>query len=139
MKKRVVNIIIYSLAFVVTAVNMFYVIRGSVFSDINDLPSGKLINTVSSPDGKTNLNIYLVNISFGNGIRGEVDFGGKKTNVFWQTDVDSVNASWVNNRVVTINDVLIDAYDGGTYDSRRGKSLFQEGALEGKEKLNEEK
>jgi len=139
MTKKILNIIILSLAFILTILNVFYSIRGSIFSDIKDLPKGKLSYTVLSPDGKSNLNVYTVSNNLGVAVRGEIVKGTKKTNVFWQTETANVDANWINNRIITINGVTIDVYDGGSYDCRRGKSLFQEGSLEGKQANYEKK
>ncbi len=138
MKKNLPFIIVYVLAVAVTVVNTVFLVKSSVFYDINDLPKGELVETVKSPDNKSELNIYKIKNNIGVAVRGELNNSGKKTNVFWQTGIEETQALWQDNSVVEINGVLIDVLDGGTYDSRRGVSLFQEGAIEGEENTDNE-
>ncbi len=133
MKKNIAIAAVYILAFVTVVVNLFYSIKGTVFSDINDLPKGEFINSVASPTGENVLNIYRVSNKIGTAVRGELKTPKKTSNIFWQTGLDNVDAVWMDSNVLSINGVTIDAVNGGFYDCRRGISLFQEGSIEGNE------
>ncbi|HCH28295.1 MAG TPA: hypothetical protein DEW35_02185 [Ruminococcaceae bacterium] len=142
MKKKIFLLSVYFLAFSVTAVNLFYSLKGSLFSDISDLPKGELTATTRSPDGVYKIDTYTIDTCVGKGVRCELTEDGKSRNVFWQTGIDDVEVFWQDNsRIVSINGVELDVIDGGYYDCRRGTSLFQEGSLEGDEtgKRNDEK
>ena len=124
--------LMYFLAFVVMAFNLVVTVKNGVFYYIDELPVGELVSSVQSPDGQKMLNIYLVENKIGAAVRGEVvGADDKAKNIFWQTETDAVNSAWVDEIIVIINDVVLDVR-GSTYDSRRGTSLFQEGAVEGK-------
>lgn len=122
----------YFLALAVLVVNLVFAVKNGAFYYIDELPSGKLMYTLDSPDGEKTLNVYLVENKIGAAVRGEVVCGDERPyNIFWQTDTDSVKSSWIDENIVVINDVILDVRIS-TYDSRRGTSLFQEGAVEGK-------
>lgn len=129
--KKAPFFIMYFLAITITLINTFYTVKGSVFSDINDLPNGELLYSAKSPDRSCRINIYRIKNNIGVAVRGELQVNNKTKNVFWQTDIDDVETVWENKRVVNINGVSIDVIGGGYYDCRRGVSLFQEGAIEG--------
>ena len=138
MKKKTFLLSVYVLAFLVMAVNLFYSLKGSLFSDISDLPKGEFVETNDSPDGVYEIATYKIDTSVGNGIRCELIKNGKSRNVFWQTGIDEVEVIWQDNsRIVSINGVELDVVGGGYYDCRRGTSLFQEGSLEGDETGNQ--
>ncbi len=134
MKKKIPFIAIILLAFLVTVFNTAFSVYGSLFSDINELPVGNHISDIPSPDNNSVISVFKVENSLGSAIRCEYKSGDKKArNIFWQTDVEDVEIYWTDNEIVNINAVEIDAAKGGFYDSRRGVSLFQEGAIEGTE------
>ena len=130
MKKNIPLKIFYFLVAAVAVFNVIANIYESVYFDIAELPAGSLVYTCKSPDDKRILNIYRVENSLGSAIRGEVVLEGKSNNVFWQTNLDSVSASWIDKDLVKIDDLVLDVAHNGNYDCRRGKSLFQEGAVE---------
>ena len=134
MKKKYLLIAVYILTFAVTAINLFYSVSGSVFSDISNLPQGEFASAAVSPDGKSKINTYNIKNSVGKAVRCELELNGKVRNVFWQTGIDNASVNWINDRAVIINGVELDVIDGGFYDCRRGISLFQEGSIEGDEK-----
>ncbi len=124
--------LMYFLAFAVIVFNLVIMVKDGAFFDIEELPEGELMYSVDCPDGEKTLNVYLVENSIGAAVRGEIANGKDKSyNIFWQTDTNMVNSAWINENLVMINDVLLDV-ENTTYDSRRGTSLFQEGAVEGK-------
>ena len=131
MKKKIFFIFVYALTLIITAVNVTIAIRDSLFFDINNLPSGDLSYTISSPTGDKTLNIYVVENSIGAAVRGEIVSGDTVKNIFWQTGTEAVNSFWENNDVVNIHQVSINLAQGAVYDCRRGTSLFQEGNLGG--------
>lgn len=121
---------VYIITAIVVVVNLCFAIKGSLFTDIADLPQGELQNQHYSPSRKKVMNIYLVENDLGVAIRGEIVTSEGKHNVFWQTDIDTVEARWLNEDTVLINDIPLDANDTFGYDCRRGYSLFDEGSLE---------
>ena len=139
MNKKIFLLSVYFLAFAVTVVNLAYSVRGSLFSDISDLPKGEFVSTIASPDDVSEIAMYKIEISVGEAVRCELRRKGKTRNVFWQTGISDAEVHWINNRVVVINGVQLDVVGGGFYDCRRGVSLFQEGSLAGDETPNEEK
>lgn len=131
MKKNWGYFIIYFLTLAVVIFNVSLAIKESLFFNINDLPEGSLLSSQISPDGKKTLNLYLIDNSLGTAVRGEVVSGNEKKNVYWQTGTTDVSAFWNDNHFVVIDEIPLDITKGGEYDCRRGKSLFQEGAVEG--------
>lgn len=131
MKTKPLFIMIYVFTLVITLVNLFFTVKSSLFADINKLPQGKIISTVSSPTGDKVINVYCVENSLGSAVRAEVKTKDKTSNIFWQTGIDSVEVIWANNDVAVINSIPLDVCHGGFYDCRNGVSLFKDGALEG--------
>ncbi len=131
MKKKIFFIFVYALTLIITAINVTISIKDSLFFDINNLPSGDLAYSLSSPSGDKTLNIYVVENSLGAAVRGEIITGENVKNIFWQTNTDSVASFWENDDVVNIHEVSINLAQGAVYDCRRGTSLFQEGNLGG--------
>lgn len=131
--KKVPIILIYVLTVLVTFVNSFYMIKGAIFSDINDLPIGKYYNSYENTDNTAKINMYTIDNNLGCAIRCELTDGDTTRNVFWQTGIENADVYWEDSKNVNINGVSIDVIDGGFYDCRRGISLFQEGAIEGGE------
>lgn len=126
--------IVFKLVYLITALIMIAEIGVSVtkslFSDIAELPVGELKTSSASPTGEKTMNIYLVKNNLGAAIRGEIVQNGEKYNIFWQTGIDTVDAVWLNDDTVVINEIPLNADDKFGYDCRRGYSLFDEGSLE---------
>lgn len=124
----------FKILYVVTAVIIFieivFAVRGSLFTDISELPTGTLESSSISPSGNKTLNIYLIKNNLGVAIRGEISSDKGSHNIFWQTGIDTVEAVWLNDDTVLINDFPLNANDTFGYDCRRGYSLFEEGSLE---------
>ncbi len=129
MKKKIF-MSFYILAALVACVNGFFAVRDTVSFDMKDLPKGVEIHSVASPNGNRVLNVYLVENALGTAIRGEVKNNGKTHNVYWQTGLSDVEYGWIDNDYLIINDVAIDAVKG-SYDCRRGYSIFSEGSVVG--------
>ena len=130
MKKNIPLKIFYFLVAAVAVFNVISNIYESVYFNIEKLPTGSLVYSCKSPDDKRTLNIYRVENSLGSAIRGEIVMDEKSNNVFWQTNLDDVSASWIDKNLIKIDDLVLDVAHNGNYDCRRGKSLFQEGAVE---------
>ncbi|MBA4534141.1 DUF5412 family protein [Brevibacillus halotolerans] len=89
------------------------------FYAMYNLPEGKLIHTVASPDKKYSVNAYIVEggATVPDSIRAEVvtNSSGKKTNIYWDSKMVTVSINWVDNKTVIINghelDVTKDVYD----------------------------
>lgn len=131
MKKEIPFKIFYLLAAVVVILNLVITIRESAFFNIEELPAGRLLYSCESPQGKRTLNVYRVENALGTAIRGEVvKQDGERQNVFWQTNLENVEVSWLDDSTVVIDSLILNVAKGGSYDCRRGTSLFQEGAVE---------
>ena len=131
MKSNLAFKALYAITAIIMLINIAFLLKNSLYYDINKLPKGNLMSSEISPDGKYTINMYLVKNSIGQAIRGEVVNGDSSKNIFWQTEVSSVDIKWASTSTVIINDVYLNLKAGTVYDSRRGKSIFQEGALEG--------
>lgn len=131
MKTKPLFIIIYVITLAITLVNLFFTARSSLFADINQLPQGKILYSVTSPAGNKEINVYCIKNSLGSAVRAELKTGNETTNVFWQTGIETVDMYWQNNDVAVINSIPLDVSHGGFYDCRNGVSLFKDGAIEG--------
>lgn len=131
--------ILYVVTALVIIVEIAFGVKGSLFSDISQLPKGELSYSIKSPSGNKSMNIYVVSNNLGCAVRGEIETPKKSYNIFWQTGIDNVDAKWTDDNYVIINDILLDIRDTFGYDSRRGTSLFDEGSLEENFIPNEEK
>lgn len=128
--KNLIFKILYAVTAVIIIIELGFAIKGNLFSDIAQLPTGTLASSSDSPSGNKTMNIYLVKNNLGVAIRGEITENGKSHNIFWQTGIDKVEAVWINEETVMINEIPLNSNDTFGYDSRRGYSLFDEGSLE---------
>ena len=140
MKTKPLFLIIYIITFIITAVNLFFTIKSSLFADISKLPEGEILYTSTSPVGNKALNVYRIENALGTAIRAELiqNNNGKTSNVFWQTGIDNVEVYWEDNDVAVINKIPLNVSNGGFYDCRNGVSLFREGAIEGEGFVDEQ-
>lgn len=122
--------LLYILTALVMLVELSFAVKQSLFTDISQLPEGKLQSSTLSPSGNSTMNIYVVKNNLGVAVRGEIVTNDQKHNIFWQTGIDEVQADWINEDTVLINEIPLDANDTFGYDCRRGYSLFDEGSLE---------
>ena len=84
-----------------------------------NLPDGELLEESLSPDGKYQVNSYLVSAgaTVANSIKCEVVEveSGTKRNIYWQYRCEDASIEWIDNRTVVINgvtlDILTDSYD----------------------------
>lgn len=138
-KTEIILRCVYLLTAAVIIFNLVYSVRDSLFFNLDDLPAGQKILAVNSPEGDKTLTLYLVENSLGTAIRAAVcdTPDGEPYNIYWQTGTDLTDAVWLADGVVQINNVMIDPQNGGTYDCRRGYSLFQEGSFEGEDSAQE--
>lgn len=122
--------ILYLITALVVIIELVFAVKGSLFTDINELPVGTRVNEkpISSPTGENAINIYLVKNNLGVAIRGEILNGEGAHNIFWQTGIDTVEVEWLDDNTVMINEIPINTTFG--YDCRRGYSLFDDGSLE---------
>lgn len=128
--KNTVFKILYVFTAMVMIVELGFAVKESLFTDIADLPKGTFVASAVSPSGDKTMNIYVVKNNIGKAVRGEIVQGNTKHNIFWQTGIDSVSATWVNDTIVLINEIPLNADDTFGYDCRRGYSLFDEGSLQ---------
>ena len=122
--------ILYALTAIIIIADIALAVKGGLFTDIAELPTGSLVISTSSPSGEKTMNIYIVENNLGVAIRGEIEQNNSKQNIFWQTGIDSVEAIWLDDQTVVINEIYLSADDTFGYDCRRGYSLFDEGSLE---------
>lgn len=124
--------ILYVVTLLVTVIELGFILKDSLFSDISKLPTGVLKQSIPSPseENPRNMNIYVVKNTLGEGVRIEIADVNEAYNIFWQTGIDEVDAKWTNNDTILINDIPLDANNRVGYDCRRGYSLFDEGSLE---------
>ncbi len=91
--------------------------------DMDDLPQGKFLYSVMSPDGKNTFSLYLVEIEDVNtAIRGEIasindEDKIEKENIYWQVGAKTAIAGWKDENTITVNDQEL-KLDGEPYDSR---------------------
>ncbi len=130
MRKLIPLQIFYGIVAFVVIFNTVISVKNSLFFDIDELPKGKILYSYASPKNDRTLNIYLVKNALGEAIRGEVVIDGDADNVFWQTDLGDVDAGWIDNNSISIDGLALNVSKGGSYDCRRGNSLFQDGAVE---------
>ncbi len=122
--------ILYIITALVIIVEVGFAVNEGLFTDIAELPTGALASSSVSPSGEKELNIYVVKNNLGVAIRGEISSNEGVYNIFWQTGIDEVEALWLNEDTVVINEIPLNANDTFGYDCRRGYSLFDEGSLE---------
>lgn len=122
--------ILYFITALVIVVELGFAVKGSLFTDIAKLPKGELSYTAASPSGQKHMNVYLIENNVGTAVRVEIQNQNGNHNIFWQTDIDHVNAAWLDDQLIVINGITLNSDDYFGYDSRRGYSLFDEGSLE---------
>lgn len=131
-KGKIFFVCFYTLTALITLFNVVCNVWDSFDFSIDELPTGTEAYAITSPTEKRTLTVYRFRNALGDAVRAEVcEADGKPHNVYWQTGLSSVDSVWVSDEVVRINDVTINVARGGTYDCRRGQSIFREGALEG--------
>ena len=124
----------FKILYIVTAVIIFvelgFAVKGGLFTDIEKLPKGELSYSAVSPSGEKALNVYLIKNNLGSAVRCEISTKDDTHNIFWQTEITSVDAKWLDEQFIEINGIKLNCDDHFGYDSRRGYSLFDDGALE---------
>ena len=128
MKKNVLFITVYILAFLVITANTVTAAVQSLFPDISDLPKGDIIESTVSPNGTSRVDFYVVKNNLGTAIRGECVRGSKRANIYWQTGIDSVDVEWLDEQGIIINNIPLNIKTD-KFDSRRGTAIFSEGVL----------
>lgn len=133
MKKNRIFEAYYFITLAIVIVNSIFFVKDSFFFSMNDLPSGSLQYSVSSPNNKFSVSVYKVENNLGTAVRVEAVKTDRKKykarNIFWQTDITDVTLQWIDGDVIVINEVPINIADGGYYDCRRGMSIMTEGSI----------
>lgn len=119
---------LYILTVLVTVVNTVISVAVSLNPDINDLPEGTLSVTFPSPNGISRIDIYVVESTFGNAVRGDYVCLGEHRNIYWQTDADTARVRWLSEKSIIIENIPLNVKTD-KYDSRRGTAIFSEGIL----------
>lgn len=128
MKKSIWFKLLYIVTAVIVVINTAINVKNALFCDIEELPSGSLQYSIQSPYGDGKVNIYLVENSVGQAIRGELQTATDTKNIFWQTDIENVDVYWANEESIIINNIPLNIEKGDDYDCRRGTSIFADGA-----------
>lgn len=127
MKNNILIKVLYILAFLIITANTAISAVKSLTPDINDLPSGELLFSSVSPSGKLKVDFYIVKNNMGSAIRGELIDGDHRTNIYWQTGIDTADVIWQNDYSIIINELPINVLTD-KFDSRRGTAIFSEGS-----------
>lgn len=78
------------------------------FFDMSNLPEGKLISEVQSPDGKYTVKAYISDggATTAYAVRGELIFNTinkNPINIYWNYREDQAKIEWIDNNTVVIN------------------------------------
>ena len=122
--------ILYIFTVLVMIVELGFTVKNSIFTDIADVPKGEFVESYDCDYCEKKMNVYLVKNNLGTAIRGEIENGDQKYNIFWQTGIEMVDVAWINEDTIMINGIPLDVNDRFGYDCRRGYSLFNDGAIE---------
>lgn len=119
----------YAICLAVVLINSFYLFKDNFFINIESVPEGEFQYSEFSPDEKTELKVYYIELPVGNSIRISETKDGKTRNLFWQTSVKKAKIKWKNNQRVEINDVDLDLKENEYFDCRSISSIFNDGLM----------
>lgn len=116
---KTVIVIISAIVIPVLCIIMFLTVLNHFLSSMDNLPSGELIGSYSSPDGTYTVNSYLCsgNATVDFAVRCEAveKLTGNKRNIYWNYHCEKADIKWLNNTTVNINgqtlNILNDSYD----------------------------
>ncbi len=115
--------------FFVWLFNTAGLIYDSFFYSMRDLPQGEFLYSSMSPNGTYTLKMYRVQNNLGTAVRGELvrleDGQPVYENIYWQVGTDQCIAGWINDTVVSINDISLNVQNPDTFDSRRKTTINQ--------------
>ena len=138
MKSNILPRILYILAAIMIVANTVFSVINSLIPNIDDLPEGEFISSFKSPAETSEVKFYLVKNNLGTAIRGEKVNGDKSTNIYWQTDIDTVSVQWLDEYGIVINDIPLNLKND-KFDCRRGTAIFSDGVTAEKVIENEQK
>lgn len=131
--KHLFSLVFCLLTLLVSLFNMVGMAIDGFFYNLKDLPTGQPLYSSMSPDGKTTLKLYKVELNgVGSAIRGELITADKTENVYWEVGAKSAISTWTSNNNMIINDHFV-SKNGDKYDSRRQIELPEASA---KSRLN---
>ena len=131
MKSKKWFAVFYVLAFFVMIINALFYLNDQLFFSLENLPTGEFVYASLSPEGDRSANFYRVDTPKGSAVRVEIltfndEKGSEKCeNVYWETDKSVVTIGWVDNDIITVDEVPMNISKGDTFDSRRKTSLSQ--------------
>ena len=128
MLKKIFFKTVYVITFLVVIINTLFALHNSIHPDINDLPEGKFKASYDSPDGKSRIDIYVVNCDLGTGVKGVLINGDTSKNIYWQTNQTNVEVQWTSNKKVVIDNISLNSKTE-VFDSRFSTAIFSEGLL----------
>lgn len=115
--------------FLVWLFNTAGLVYDSFFYQMDDLPQGEFLYSSMSPDGTYTLKMYRVQNNLGTAVRGELvrleNGQPVSENIYWQVGTDQCIAGWINDTVVSINNISLNVQNPDTFDSRRKTTLNQ--------------
>ncbi len=118
MKTKRILIVLGIIAGIVISFNTVCDVIDTFFYNMEDLPNGKLLESVESPDGDKAASVYLIENALGTAVRCSVDDGEEQKNIYWQTDERKAEIRWLDDESILINGVTLNVTDG-SYDSRK--------------------
>ncbi|ERI09734.1 DUF5412 family protein [Aneurinibacillus aneurinilyticus] len=93
-----------------------------LFYSMSNLPEGKFVKQVDSPDKSYAVRMYIVegNATVATTVRGELlkNKKGTKKNIYWDYRITDTNVKWVDPDTVSINGHKLDV-EKDIYDFRR--------------------
>ena len=119
---------LYVLTFLVVIANTLFTLHDSLNPDINDLPEGKFKTSYASPDGRSRIDIYVVDCDLGTGVKGVYVRGDNRKNIYWQTDQHDAGVQWLDGGRIVIGGIVLDLKTE-VFDCRFSTAIFSEGIL----------
>lgn len=118
--KKILFSIVAVLAALTFVANIALFSYDNFYYTLDQLPQGEHLVSVTSRDGRFTVNMYKIENSMGVALRGELFDYKTKTlkNVYWENGTDSATVFWLNEKMVSINQNVVDI-TVDTFDSRR--------------------
>lgn len=129
MKKGIPFYIYYSLALLVVLINSFFLFKDNFFINIESVPEGVYQYSEFSPDEKTELKVYFIELPVGDSVRITETRDNTTRNIFWQTGVKTARINWKNSNRVVINGVDLNLKEKEYFDCRSISSIFNDGLM----------
>ncbi len=129
MKKDILFYIYIFITLLVIITNSVFLIKDNFFINIESVPEGVYSGSSVSPDGKTELKVYKIELPVGNSVRVAEVKDNIKRNIFWQTGTEKAKIKWKSKNIVVINGIELDLKEKEFFDSRSISSIFNDGKM----------